>query len=136
MKKTESKPKAKATTKAKTTRKPKPIKPITKSKAEALCENLNPELRTQAMTLANAVITMQDKIEQQIPRYKTEPLDQPVTLGTGETVIRANPYVQEFRATVRDYSNALKNLKEILDEGKKAPSESAVDNLRKTFGVS
>ena len=87
--KKEAKPKAKP--KAKTTRrstKPKAVQPIQKSKAEELCERVSPELRAQTISLANAVLTMQEKIEQQIPIYKTEPLSQKVTLGTGEEVQR------------------------------------------------
>lgn len=131
-----AKPKAKP--KAKTTRrstKPKAVQPIQKSKAEELCERVSPELRAQTISLANAVLTMQEKIEQQIPIYKTEPLSQKVTLGTGEEVQRVNPFVQEFRATVRDYASALNNLKEILEENKTEGSISPVDSLRNKFKV-
>lgn len=128
---------SKKTTTKKTTRsaKPKTVKPIQKSKAEELCEGVSPELRAQAVTLANAVLTMQEKIEQQIPNYKNEPLAQVVTVGTGETMLRQNPAVQEFRATVRDYAAALNNLKDILAEKKSETSISAVDSLRNKFKV-
>ena len=131
-----AKPKAKP--KAKTTRrttKPKAVKPMPKSKAEELCERVSPELRAQTISLANAVLTMQEKIEQQIPIYKTEPLSQKVTLGTGEEVQRVNPFVQEFRATVRDYASALNNLKEILEENKTEASISPVESLRNSFKI-
>ena len=96
------------------------------SKAEQLCKGVNPKLKAQAITLANAVLTMQEKIEQQIPIYKDEPLAQLVTLGSGEQTLRANPIVQEFRATVRDYATALDNLEEILGSksGAAGPSPS------------
>lgn len=125
----------KKTTKAKPKTKPRAVRPMPKSKAELLCEGVSPELRAQAVTLANAVVTMQEKIEQQIPIYKNEPLAQAVTVGTGETVLRANPSVQEFRATVRDYAAALNNLKDILNENKTAPTTSAVEDLRNRFKV-
>ena len=131
-----AKPKAKP--KAKTTRrstKPKAVQPIQKSKAEELCERVSPELRAQTISLANAVLTMQEKIEQQIPIYKTEPLSQKVTLGTGEEVQRVNPFVQEFRATVRDYASALNNLKEILEQNKTEASISPVESLRNSFKI-
>ena len=119
----------------KKTAKPKAVKKLTKTKAELLCEGVNPELRAQAITLANSVLTMQEKIEQQIPTYKAQPLAQEVTVGTGETILRANPIVQEFRATVRDYAQALNNLNEILDSKKSKTEASAVDDLRKRFKV-
>lgn len=103
--------------------------------ADKICAGLAPDIRPQAVTLANAVLAMQDKIEQTIPEYKTMPLSQSVTVGTGETVLRQNPGAQEFRATVRDYAQALKNLDEILATHKTDTGESAVDDLRARFKV-
>lgn len=126
--------KKKATTK-KTTTKPRAVKPIGKTKAEEMCEGVSSELKTQAITLANAVLTMQAKIEQQIPIYKDAPLAQQVTVGTGETMLRQNPLTQEFRATVRDYATALNNLQDILETKKVAPEKSSIDDLRSRFGA-
>jgi len=123
------------TAKKTTAKKPKAVKKIAKTKAEELCEGVSSELKAQAITLANAVLTMQEKIEQQIPTYKEAPLAQQVTVGTGETMLRANPMTQEFRATVRDYATALNNLNEILDAKNDKPSASAVDELRNRFKV-
>lgn len=105
------------------------------SPAENICKNAAPDIKAQAVTLAEAVLTMQEKIEQQIPVYKQMPLAQQVTVGTGETMLRANPMTQEFRATVRDYAQALNNLSEILDNNKGASQSSAVDDLRARFKV-
>lgn len=136
-KKTEAK---KTTTKKKTakktTSKPKKVEKVpVLSKAEQLCAGVNPQLKAQAVTLANAVLTMQEKIEQQIPIYKDEPLAQQVTLGSGEQTLRANPMVQEFRATVRDYATALDNLEEILESKAGASGPSPVEALRNRFRV-
>ena len=105
------------------------------TKAEQLCQNVNPDLKAQAITLANAVLTMQEKIEQQIPNYKTADLAQEVTVGTGEKMLRQNPLTQEFRATVRDYATALNNLEEILESKPAAQGASAVEQLRNRFKV-
>lgn len=103
--------------------------------AEQICKNAAPDIKAQAVTLANAVLTMQAKIEQQIPVYKDQPLAQQVTVGTGETILRANPITQEFRATVRDYAQALNNLNEILETKKNQGEASPVDDLRARFKV-
>ena len=105
------------------------------SPAENICKNVAPDIKAQAVTLAQAVLTMQEKIEQQIPIYKQMPLAQQVTVGTGETMLRANPMTQEFRATVRDYAQALNNLNEMLENNKTTTEPSAVDDLRSRFGV-
>lgn len=71
---------------------------------------------SQLETLANAVLALQNKIEQQAPLVEDMELSQSVTVGTGETVSRSNPAIQEFRALVRDYSQAIKVLKELQDK--------------------
>ena len=135
-KKTTTKTKPKTAKKTTTKKKPAPLQMLPpKSKAEEMCEHVTSDIKPQAVTLANAVLTIQAKIEQQIPIYREMPLAQQVTVGTGERMLRANPATQEFRATVRDYATALNCLNEILTE-KKAPSEgSPLDDLRNRFGV-
>ena len=139
VKKTTTKPKAaakKPAVKKKTTTRPKKVEKVpVLSKAEQLCAGVNPDLKAQAVTLANAVLTMQEKIEQQIPNYKAADLAQEVTVGTGEKMLRQNPLTQEFRATVRDYATALNNLEEILDSKKASKEVSAVEELRSRFKV-
>lgn len=106
-----------------------------RTKAEEICANVAPGIKAQAVTLANAVLTIQKKIEQQIPIYEQMPLAQQVTVGTGETMLRQNPATQEFRATVRDYAAALNSLNEILDANKTAPASSPIEELRNRFKV-
>lgn len=126
---TAKKPTVKKTTKAKTDKLGR------KNLAEQICANVEPDIKDQAVTLANAVLAMQDKIEAEIPDFKSQPLSQAVTVSTGETVLRENPAVKEFRAIVRDYAQALKNLDEILANQKTQPTASAVDDLRNRFKV-
>ena len=131
-----TKKKTTAATKKATTSRPKKVEKVpVMTKAEQLCQNVNPDLKAQAISLANAVLTMQEKIEQQIPIYKDEPLAQMVTLGSGETTLRPNPIVQEFRATVRDYATALENLEKILDTKAGTKGTSSVEDLRNRFKV-
>ena len=96
---------------------------------------MSADIRPQAVTLANAVLAMQDKIDQQIPIYEQMPLAQQVTVGTGEKMLRQNPAVQEFRATVRDYAAALDNLQDILSENKAPTQISDMAELRKKFKI-
>lgn len=89
------------------------------TQAEKMCESVIIELKPQAIVLANAVLTLQKKIEQQTPLYEKQPLAQEVTVGTGETILRQNPIVQEYRATVREYAQALNKLHKLMNEQKK-----------------
>ena len=106
---------------------------IDMTQAEQICANVSTDIKPQAITLANAVLAMQNKIDQQIPIYEQMPLAQTVTVGTGEKMLRQNPAVQEFRATVRDYATALNNLQDILSENKSPTSVSDMSELRKKF---
>lgn len=103
--------------------------------AEDICSHVRADLRPQAVSLANAVLAMQSKIEQQIPNYEQEPLAQLVTVGTGQKMLRANPIPQEFRATVRDYAQALNNLQDILGKNGEAAEIRNLDALRSKLKV-
>lgn len=100
------------------------------TQAEKICANVSADIKPQAITLANAVLAMQNKIDQQIPIYEQMPLAQQVTVGTGEKMLRQNPAVQEFRATVRDYSQALNNLQDILEDHKVSEKVRSLDDMR------
>lgn len=105
------------------------------TQAEKICANVSADIKPQAMTLANAVLAMQNKIDQQIPVYEKMPLAQQVTVGTGEKMLRANPAVQEFRATVRDYSQALSNLRAVIDNNSTPAETSSLESIRAKFKV-
>ena len=103
------------------------------TQAEQICAHVSKDLKPQAVTLANAVLAMQEKIDQQIPIYEQMPLAQQVTVGTGEKMLRQNPAVQEFRATVRDYAQALNNLQDILENNKTETSSGSLKELQEKF---
>lgn len=105
------------------------------TKAEKMCANVSADIKPQAVTLANAVLAMQAKIDQQIPVYDQMPLAQMVKVGTGETMLRQNPAMQEFRATVRDYAAALNNLQSILEQKEASPEARSLDDIRARFRV-
>lgn len=136
---TKKAPAKKPAAKKKTTAKPKPVpkieKIITPTEAELMCQGVNPRIRKQAVTLAESVLTLQNKIIQQTPAYEKAPLFQEVTVNTGETVLRANPLVQEFRATVRDYDQALKSLNELLNAQKGTAEANPMDALKNKFKI-
>lgn len=85
-------------------------------------------------TLENAILAMRDKIEEQIPVFRAEQLSQEVTVGTGETVVRQNPNVSEFRALVKDYGQTIKMYRELA--GNNVDVEcSSLDSIRAMFKV-
>ena len=61
------------------------------TQAEQLCADVSAGLKPQAMTLAKAIVALQEKIEQQIPIYEQMPMAQTVKVGTGEKILRQNP---------------------------------------------
>ena len=140
---TSKKPVKKATSSRKTVKKTTSVKKVEKkddfphvlTPAEQLCSNVREDIKPQVVTLANAVFAIQAKIEKEIPKYGRMKLAQRVKVGTGEKIIRANPEIQEFRATVRDYATSLNNLQMILTENKAPTQVSDMDSLMKKFKI-
>lgn len=85
-------------------------------------------------TLESAINAMREKIEQQIPVFKEEPLAQSVIVNTGEEVLRQNPNVSEFRALVKDYGQTIKVYRELAGDEKSADI-SSLEEIRARFKV-
>lgn len=85
-------------------------------------------------TLKKAILTMRRRIEKERAAYLAAPLVIPVEMGDGRIVDRANPFVQEYRALVRDYSTAMKAYKDIT-EGRIRESADELNALRSRFKV-
>lgn len=105
------------------------------TQAEKICANVSADIKPQAVTLANAVMALQEKIEQQMPVYQQLPLAQTMTTTQGEKVLKNNPAMQEFRGTVRDYAASLKSLQAILDDTDDQCEVSSLDDIRSRFRV-
>jgi len=107
----------------------------TERQAKKLCKGVKKEIRDQTVTLAKAVLAMQNKIESQIECYEEMPLAQVLTTAQGEEALRANPEIQEFRATVKDYASALNNLRNVLSENETPTNISDIAEIRKKFSI-
>ena len=85
-------------------------------------------------TLMKAILSMQKKLEENEQAYIKEPLVVDVEMGDGRWVPRPNPFVQEYRAMVRDLAAALKAYKDITDE-KDTPEINSLEAIRTRFKV-
>ncbi len=85
-------------------------------------------------TLLKAILSMQKKLEDNEKRFLEEPLRMWVENTNGVDVPKPNPFVQEYRALVRDFAAALKAYKEITGE-KNTPEVSSLDDIRARFKV-
>ncbi len=56
--------------------------------AATICKKVNKDVKSQAMTLARAVLAMQEKIDAQIPVYEKLPLAQMLTTTQGEKALK------------------------------------------------
>ena len=85
-------------------------------------------------TLKQAIEDLRGKIEAHAEEFKSAPLTQEVTVGTGETGIRSNPFVDEYRGLVKDYYQALKAYAELT--GKQKQDEPAqLADIRERFKI-
>lgn len=85
-------------------------------------------------TLMMTILSLKKKLEDNEKRFLEEPLMVWVEMNDGRDVPRANPFVQEYRAMVRDFSAALKAYKEITDE-KNDVQISSLESIRSKFRV-
>lgn len=84
-------------------------------------------------TLKTTILALQEKLLEHREEYLSAPLSIEAEMGDGRIVTRANPIVQEYRATVRDFSAAYKAYREIANE---APAEvSSLEEIRARFKV-
>ena len=81
-----------------------------------------------------AILSMQKKLEDNEKRFLEEPLRVWVKNANGIDVPKPNPFVQEYRALVRDFSAAIKAYKEITAETENA-EVSSLDSIRARFKV-
>lgn len=76
---------------------------------------------------------MRTWINKQLPTYKNLPPALQVTSTAGETVLKANPALQEIRNTFKDYVYIVKIINELSHE--ETIDVSSIDDLRKKFKV-
>ena len=81
-----------------------------------------------------AILSMQKKLEDNEKRFQEEPLSVWGENANGIDDPKPNPFVQEYRALVRDFSAALKAYKEITGE-KDTAEVSSLDSIRSRFKV-
>ena len=78
-------------------------------------------------TLLSAILVMQDKILSLEDEFRAAELTFDAEMGDGRIISRANPFVQEYRALVKDFGAALKGYKEM------APMDDANEDIFDTF---
>ena len=85
-------------------------------------------------TLMKAILSMQEKLIKNEKDFIEAPLMVEVEMGDGRNVPRANPFVQEYRAMIRDFAAAIKAYKEITGE-KDSAQVSSLESIRSKFKV-
>lgn len=85
-------------------------------------------------TLQKAILSMQEKLIKNEKDFIAEPLMIEVEMGDGRYVPRPNPFVQEYRAMVRDFAAAIKAYKDITGD-KGTAQVSSLESIRSKFKV-
>lgn len=92
------------------------------------------EYKDTPETLLSAILAMQDKLIEQEAEFLSAALMIAVEASDGHIIPRANPLVQEYRALVKDFSNAIKAYKEIVGS-ENAEASAKLTDLRAKFKV-
>ena len=85
-------------------------------------------------TLLAAILAMQDKLIEGENEFREAALVVEIEAGDGHIIPRANPLVQEYRALVKEFSQAVKAYKELAgDDTAEAPAR--LSDIRERFKV-
>lgn len=105
--------------------------------AQKIVANVPESERAFAETLASVALALKDKLETKLPAYNKMELVQAVTSTQGEKVLKANPFVSEFRATARDYAAILRDLHELVDAhgGGKSDNLVNLNDIKKRYNI-
>lgn len=102
---------------------------MTKERADQI-RNVSADMQEQAATICKIEEAMRSKVDEMIETYGDMPATQVVTSTQGEQVTKANPAMQEIRATFRDYCAIVKARQDILGS-KSTPAEvTSINALR------
>ena len=93
------------------------------------------DYETQENALFEALLALEFKVRAEMSDFRKESMIQEVTTGSGDTMKRANPAVQEFRALVKDYATLCKVAKEFCGAKKTEESSSKLKDLRSLIKV-
>ena len=85
-------------------------------------------------TLLESILAMQDKLIETTPAYRSADLTYEAEMSDGRIITRVNPLVQEYRALLKDYGNAIKTYKEITGDSDQGAAEK-LDGLRMKFKI-
>lgn len=85
-------------------------------------------------TLLEAILAMQTKLLDLREEFESAELTYDAEMGDGRVITRANPFVQEYRALVKDFGVALKTYNEISD-GVSEDNTQTLADLRSKFKV-
>lgn len=89
---------------------------------------------TDPEVLKSAITALREKLLDGMEDYKNEPITIEVEMADRRYVTRANPFLQEYRATIKDYAAALKAYKELTGEDDATEVDQLAD-LRSRFMV-
>lgn len=99
-----------------------------------MCERVDSRIRPQAITLAEQVLFMADKLKESKVGLEGQPIVIPYDNGGGQVGIRENPAFSAYEKLLTSYTKSLAALRDILGTG--AQEEiSALSDLRQKFKV-
>ena len=102
--------------------------------ARKICEQVDERVKAQAVTLAEQVLFMADKLTESMEGIKEEPIVIPYDNGGGQCGIRENPAYAAYEKLLGTFTKSLAALRDMI--GSTAPKEmTALDDLRTKFKV-
>lgn len=92
-------------------------------------------LKSELETLCDVIELLGNKLKDNYDRYKEEELSVTILKRDGQFVYRQNPFVQEYRATLRDYHQALSKLQDLMKDTTTKADIRSLDEIRDKFKI-
>lgn len=105
------------------------------SQLNEMIKNSSSPLKSQLEVLCEVIELLGEKLKENYEAYKDAPLSITVIKRDGEPVYRSNPFVEEYRATLRDYHNALGKLEDLTKSKLQQTELKSLDDIRNKFKI-
>jgi hypothetical protein len=103
---------------------------------KGIVQGLAPIMREPAVVVMKVEKATRKKItKEMIRKYEEMPLAQEVTNTQGERVLKSNPEMQEFRATVQLYCSIVKTMQAVFTDQAAPAEDDEINAIRQKLKI-
>lgn len=102
---------------------------------KTMLENNASPMKSQIETLCDVLELLEKKLKDNYEKYASAELAMTVVKQDGNVIERSSPFCQEYRATMRDYEQGLRQLQILLQDKITEEQVGTLNDLRSKFKI-